>query len=120
MNVSEQIEFYEIDPVDVVFQHDNDPKHTSRLVKDYLETVEYEVLDWPSQSPDLNPIEHLWADLKRRLRKFSIPPKNKDEIWERIESLWEETPIETCQKLINSMPNRCAAVIKAKGLWTKY
>lgn len=48
------------------------------------------------------------------------PPKNLGELWERIEEHWNATPAETCQKLIDSMPNRCAAVIKAKGLWTKY
>jgi predicted CoA-binding protein len=41
----------------VVFQHDNDPKHTSNLVKDYLKEQDYKVMEWPPQSQDLNPIE---------------------------------------------------------------
>ena len=44
---------------DFKFQHDNDPKHTSKVVKAYLSNAKFVVLDWPSQSPDLNPIENI-------------------------------------------------------------
>ena len=52
-----------------VFQHDNDLKHTPRVVKDWLKQKKIETLNWPRFSPDMNPIEHLWDELERRMEK---------------------------------------------------
>ena len=78
------------------------------------------MLDWPAQSPDLNPIEHLWNHLKRRLNQYETVPRSMHELWERVEKELNEINSTFCLKLIESMPRRVAAVLKAKGGYTKY
>ena len=103
-----------------IFQQDSDPKHTSKKAKKWFEDNDIQVLDWPAQSPDINPIEHLWEHLKRQLQKYDSPPKGVHELWGRVEKEWNEIPPEVCQRLVESMPRRVQAVIRAKGGHTKY
>lgn len=105
-------------PLRWVFQQDNDPKHTSRFVKDWFQANSITLLEWPSQSPDLNPIENLWGELKRRVGKVGI--QNKDQLWEIVQKTWYEIPVETCRKLISSMPQRLQKVVQNKGGYTGY
>jgi hypothetical protein len=102
------------------FQQDNDPKHTSKWAQKWFEDNNIEVLGWPPQSPDLNPIEHLWHHIKKQLKKYTEPPKGVHELWERVVEEWEDIEAEVCQRLIESMPRRINGVIKAKGGHTKY
>ena len=114
------IKFYQLDTEKVIFQHDNDPKHKTKSVQNWLTTQDFQVLEWPAQSPDLNPIENLWSNLKRRLNQYESPPKGVLELWERIEVEWEKIDKDTCMKLVESMTKRMKAVIKAKGTWINY
>ena len=104
-------------PVGWIFQHDNDPKHTSSDVKAYLKSKKIHVLDWPSQSPDLNPIEHLWDVLQRRCEgRFASNDKEK---FQQLAEEWSNIPADVLNNLIDSMPRRCQAVIDANGYPTK-
>ena len=107
-------------PEEVIFQQDNDPKHTSKKAKKWMKDNNITLLDWPAQSPDISPIEHQWVHLKRELAKYPIPPKGVWDIWKRVAEVWNNIPPEVCQNLIESMPRRLEAVIKAKRGHTKY
>jgi len=114
------MEYYGFSAEDIIFQQDGDPKHRCKLATKWFQDHGMDPLKWPAQSPDLNPIEHLWDYIKRKLGEYEHPPKGILELWERIEVEWNKIPKEECQKLIESMPRRVAAVLKAKGGHTKY
>ena len=63
---------FEFMPVNWIFMHDNDLKHTAKMVKDWFSNEKISILNWPAQSPDLNPIENLWNDVKVKVGKKEI------------------------------------------------
>lgn len=100
------------------FQQDNDPKHTSGVVQQWFKRRRLDLLEWPSQSPDLNPIEHLWEELSRRLKNRRA--RNLDEKFVQLQEEWSKIPSSVIDSLIDSMPRRCQAVIDSRGYSTKY
>ncbi len=103
---------------DFIFQQDLAPAHTAKGTKSWFNDHGITVLDWPANSPDLNPIENLWSIVKRKMR--DTRPNNADELKATVKETWASIPPQQCHKLITSMPRRIEAVIKAKGAPTKY
>ena len=101
-----------------VFQHDNDPKHTSKMTTALLKRLRVKVIDWPSMSPDLNTIEHLWGILKCKVEMCKV--SNIRQLCDVVMEEWKSTPVATCEALVNSMPWRVKAVLDNDGSHTKY
>jgi len=101
------------------FYQDNDPKHKELNVRTWLLYNCGKVIDTPPQSPDLNPIENLWAHLKKKVAKRQ--PKTRIHLKALILEEWQKIPLEyDLPKLIHSMKKRLQDVINAKGGHTKY
>ena len=101
-----------------VFQHDNDSKHTSKTTIALLGRLRVKVMDWPSMSPDLNPIEHLWGILKRKVEVCKV--SNICQLCEVVMEELKSIPVATCEGLVNSMLSRVKAVLDNDGGHTKY
>ncbi len=75
-------------------------------------------MDWPSMSPDLNPIEHLRGILKWKVEERNV--SNIHHLRDVVMEEWKRTPVATCEALVNSMPKRVKAVLENNGDNTKY
>jgi DDE superfamily endonuclease/Transposase len=117
-----------LDEIPYIFMQDNAPCHKATEILNFLAENEISLMEWPPQSPDLNPIENLWMELKVRFHHrftelFNHPSKSLEARYrygEILQEVWYSQGMELVEALIESMPRRCKAVIEAQGGWTKY
>ncbi len=104
------------------FQQDNAPCNKAQIISDwFLEHYnEFTLLKCPPQSPDLNPIEHLWDVVEREILIMDVQPTNLQQLCDAIMSIWTKISEECFQHLVESMPRRIKTVLKAKGGPSRY
>ena len=88
------------------------------MVQPSLFGKEVQTLDFPPYSPDLNPIENLWNDLKRRVEQHNAT--DIEQLEQHLGDEWQATSTDFLANLVDSMPSRCKAVIASEGHLTKY
>lgn len=108
-----------------VFQHDNAPQHSARLTQQWLasQAEKVTVLDWPGKSPDLNPIENLWAILSEEVSQKNDQGRLRaDDLWRRVQEQWDRLRARPSlfESLAGSMVRRLESVVEAGGGQTKY
>ncbi len=77
---------------------------------------EFTELQWPPQSPDFHPVEHLWDVVEREIGIMDVQPTNLQQLCDAVMSVWSRTSEECFQHLVESMPRRIKAVLKAEGV----
>ena len=107
----------------IIFQQDNAPSNASRFTKSWLSgvgTTGQRLMDWPSQSPDLNPIENLWSIIKTQVYEKGRQFGNKKELWERILKVSSQISPEVVKKLTSSVDERLVKLIQNGGKQIKH
>ena len=103
---------------DCFFQQDNATCHTSKKVTQWFSENNINVISWPGNSPDMNPIEHVWDYIDRKICNQNF--NNLDELYNEIQRIWFSIPHDFIKSLIDSMTRRLNALIAARGGTTKY
>jgi len=113
---------------DILFQQDKAPVHKAYSVTDWFERNCIELVEHPPYSPDLNPIKHVWVELKKQLyqeyQRIGDTTGGKEAVKKRLAQVlplvWETIPEEFFEKLWKSVPDSVAAVLEARGGYTRY
>lgn len=101
------------------FQQDNDPKHVSKSTVAWMQTKELNYWPTPPESPDSNPIENVWHQMKHHLRKH-VKPSTKDELIQGIQESWKLITPEVCNRYIDHLNRVLPEIVEKGGCATGY
>lgn len=101
-------------------QEDNAPCHVAKMAMRWKQENGIQRLPWPPQSPDMNPIEHVWDHLERELKKITPPPTNVGDLQHSLLNIWNNLDQSVINNLIDTMPKRVQSLLKAHGGATPY
>jgi len=107
------VEFYGLDKSDLIFQEENDPKHTPQKASKWFKQNNINVLKWHAQPPDLNPIKSV-ATPQVATNEYKVPPAGVHELLDQVKVEWERISKGVCRNLIRSMPRGVGPAIKGK------
>jgi hypothetical protein len=103
-----------------LYQHDSAPCHKARSMREWFVDNKVPGMYWPAQSPDLNPTEHLWDELERRLSSRPQRPTSLPALATALWEEWADIPPEMFRHIVESLPDRVQVVIKAKDGPSQY
>ncbi|KAG2993136.1 hypothetical protein PC118_g4170 [Phytophthora cactorum] len=106
--------------VDFVFMQDNASIHASIETKSFFQEIGVQLLDWPARSPDLNPIENVWAILARKVYSHGKQYNSLQDLTAAVMDTWDSVTINELRDLIDTMPSRCFEVARKGSDTTQY
>ena len=109
------VPFLNTNPDITVFQQDNARPHTAHITRQYMQQENVEVLLWPSYSPDVSRIEHLWDQLGHHLANRNPKPGNRQQLVAALQEEWANIPQDSIRRLIRSMRRCCTSYVQAHG-----
>ncbi|GFV20861.1 transposable element Tcb2 transposase [Trichonephila clavipes] len=115
LNVQTELHIFDRVSVTGDRYYDNARPHRTLAVEELLESEDITRIDWPAYSPDLNPIEHVWDALGRRITARLHHPENTQQLKQLLIEEWSLLPQEMLHQLVLSMRRRCEATIAVRG-----
>ena len=101
-----------------IFQQDDATAHTANSVKEWFQRQHIILVPWPTRSPDLNPIENIWSWMDKKLSRENVESVTQLKLG--LEKIWNKIPKKLCMHLIECMPKRNRACVKARGGHANY
>ena len=98
-----------------LFQYDNAPMYKARSIQKWFVEIGVEELDWAAQSPNLNPIEHLWDELECQPRARTNRPTSVPDLNNTLVAEWKQVAAAMIQQLVESIPRRGGGCYRSKG-----